>query len=66
MTRATSRELIVMKLSELFTNWAEKDSGFTEKKQLWNRNTSRNHKRLLALARALTRKEGVTDVTDLA
>lgn len=55
-----------MKLSELFTNWAEKDSGFTEKKQLWNRNTSRNHKRLLASARALTRKEGVTDVTDLA
>lgn len=55
-----------MKLSELFTNWAEKDSGFTEEKQLWNRNTSRNHKRLLALARALTPKEGVTDVTDLA
>lgn len=56
-----------MKLSELFTNWAEKDFGFTEKKQLWNKNTSRsNHKRLVASVRALTRKEGVTDVTDLA
>lgn len=45
-----------MKLPELFTNWAEKDSGFTEKKQLLNRNACCNYERLLAAGHWLVRR----------